>query len=74
MVSLPKLRITISVIMHLVREVSTCRVFPSPIQREKVLSLEKKEQESQIWYIGEETVAWVSLGSSRSSNATGLWD
>lgn len=46
MVSLPKLRITISVIMHLVREVSTCRVFPSPIQREKVLSLEKKEQES----------------------------
>lgn len=43
--NLPESHITVSVVVYLVQEVSTCLVFPPTIQRGKVVSLEKKEQE-----------------------------
>lgn len=63
--NLPKLHITISVDVYLVEEVSTCLIFPPTIQREKVLSLEKKEQESHkldVWV--EEQ--WLGLAGEQS--------
>lgn len=64
--NLLKLHITISVDAYLVEEVSTCLVFPPTIQREKVASLEKKEQESShkldVWV--EEQ--WLGLAGQQS--------
>lgn len=42
--NLPKLHITVSAVVYLMQEVSTCLVFSPTIQRGKVVSLEEKEQ------------------------------
>lgn len=71
--NLPKLLITVSVVVYLVSRFLPVLFFHCNPEGEGGESGEGGAEVSSVGCMGEGTMAWISLGSSWSSNTAGLW-